>query len=176
MLYWHQRFFENLAISNLNNHDETVLTEAKKLGRKVHIYNQGTSCWSFGLYQWSEFQKGVAARWQWHTNILHGYQFFDLDGREPDPAMILYGRNGLYTTIRFERSREGAEDFYLCQTLHDLIQSNTKAGRKPAETKRAEELLTGTTDRVRINQRGKPDWFDPYEFKRKAITAVMEIR
>ena len=176
MLYWHQRFFENLAISNLSNHDETVLAEAKRLGRKVHIYNQGTSRWSFGMYQWSEYQKGVAARWQWHTNILHGYQFFDLDGREPDPAMILYGRERLYTTLRFERCREGAEDFYLYQTLHDLIEANKRAGRKPAETAVAEALFKGTTDRVKVNQRHRPDWFDAYDFKKKVIAAIQSIR
>ena len=176
MLYWHQRFFENLAVSNLNNHDETVLDEARKLGRKVHIYNQGTSRWSFGMYQWSEYRKGVAARWQWHTNILHGYQFFDLDGREPDTSMILYGREGLYTTLRFERCREGAEDFYLYQTLDDLIQSNRRTGRKPDETAKAEALLAGATDRVRVNERDRPAWFDPYEFKRSVVAAIMEIR
>ncbi len=36
---------------------------------EIHIYNQGRTRYSFGLYQWSEFQAGVAARWQWHFNI-----------------------------------------------------------------------------------------------------------
>jgi len=99
MLTWHQRFFEALDVSSLNGHDPTVMAEAEKLGKEIHIYNQGRTRYSFGLYQWSEYRKGVLARWQWHLNILHGYQFFDLDGREPDTAMICYGRERIYPTI-----------------------------------------------------------------------------
>ncbi len=90
MLYWHQQFFAALDVNSLNNHDQSVMSEAKKLGCDIHIYNQGLSRYSFGLYQWSEYQKGVRARWQWHLSALHGYQFFDLDGREPDTAAICY--------------------------------------------------------------------------------------
>jgi hypothetical protein len=173
---WHQRFFSALDVSSLNSHDDTVMAEAKAQGKEIHIYNQGRTRYSFGLYQWSEYQKGVKARWQWHLNILHGYQFFDLDGREPDTAMICYGRDGIYPTIHFERCREGAEDFYLYQTLHNLIEQNKQAGRKPAETQRAEELLAGLTHRVAINQRQAPEGFDPYEFKLSVVRAIQECR
>ena len=111
MLYWHQRFFEALDISSLNVHDPTVMAEARRLGKEVHIYNQGRTRYTFGLYQWSEFRKGIKARWQWHLNILHGYQFFDVDGREPDTAMIRWHSKGVIPTVSFERCREGSDDF-----------------------------------------------------------------
>ncbi len=57
--YWHQRFFEALDISALNSHDASVMAEAARLGKQVQIYNQGRTRYSFGLYQWSEFRKGV---------------------------------------------------------------------------------------------------------------------
>ncbi|MFQ6133469.1 MAG: hypothetical protein ACE5R4_15610, partial [Armatimonadota bacterium] len=173
---WHQRFFGALDISSLNLHDETVMAEAEKQGKEIHIYNQGRTRYSFGLYQWSEYQKGVRARWQWHLNILHGYQFFDLDGREPDTAMICYGRKGIYPTIHFERCREGAEDFYLYQTLFDLIQANEQAGRKHEATKRAADLLNGVTAQVALNQRTPPPRFDPHDFKLQVIRALEELR
>ncbi|MGC9317581.1 MAG: hypothetical protein ACP5KN_06030 [Armatimonadota bacterium] len=176
LLLWHQRFFEALDISSLNAHDESVMAEAERLGKEIHIYNQGRSRYSFGLYQWSEFQKGVRARWQWHFNILHGYQFFDLDGREPDTAMVCYGREGLYPTIHFERCREGAEDFYLYQTLHDAIEANLQAGRKPAETAAAQELLEGATGQVALNQRTSPEGYDALALKRQIIQALEQIR
>jgi hypothetical protein len=169
---WHQRFFDALPVSSLNGHDQSVMDEAKKLGREIHIYNQGTSRYSFGLYQWSEYQKGVAARWQWHLNVLHGYQFFDLDGREPDTAMICYGRDQIYPTIAFERCREGAEDFYLYQTLANQIAANRQANRKPTETAAAEKLLTSLTDSVAINQRNAPDGFDADKVKREVVRAI----
>jgi len=173
---WHQRFFGALDISSLNLHDESVMAEARKLGKEVHIYNQGTSRYSFGLYQWSELEKGVRARWQWHLNVLHGYQFFDLDGREPDTAMICYGRKGIYPTIEFERCREGAEDFYLMQTLANLVAANKQSGAKPAETARAADLLAKLTAGIAIDQRDPPPGYDPYAAKLALIGAIGEVR
>lgn len=176
LLTWHQRFFAALDVSSLNGHDESVMAEARALGKQIHIYNQGRDRYSFGLYQWSEFQAGVAARWQWHFNILHGYQFFDLDGREPDTAMVCYGRTGLCPTIHFERCREGAEDFYLYQTLADAIAANEAAGRRPQETAAARALLDQATASVALNQRSAPEGFDPAALKREVIAALLALR
>ena len=175
LLTWHQRFFEALDISSLNLHDPSVMAEARKLGKDIHIYNQGRTRYSFGLYQWSEYRKGVKARWQWHLNILHGYQFFDLDGREPDTAMICYGRKGIYPTIHFERCREGAEDFYLYNTLWKLIQRKRKAGDRSKPLTAAAALLEGAAAKVGLNQRRKPDWFDPDAFKLEVIEAIENL-
>jgi hypothetical protein len=175
LAYWHQRFFEALDISDLNLHDPSVLAEANRLGKDVHIYNQGTSRYSFGLYQWSEFRQGVKARTQWHLNVLHGYQFFDLDGREPDTAMICYGRRGLYPTIAFERCREGAQDFCLYNTLWKLIEKARQQGWKDAAVEAAAALLEQATSAVRINQRRPPEGFDPDKLKVQAIAAIESL-
>jgi hypothetical protein len=172
LAYWHQRFFRELDISCLNRHDESAMAEARRLGKEIHIYNQGRTRYTFGLYQWSEHRKGIRARWQWHLNVLYGYQFFDLDAREPDNAMLCYGREALYPTIHFERCREGAEDFYLYQTLADNIAANENAGRKPEETEAARELLQSATESVALNQRTPPEGFDPLGFKREVISAL----
>ena len=159
-------------MSSLNGHNDSVMAEADKLGKEIHIYNQGRTRYSFGLYQWSEYRKGVAARWQWHLNVLHGYQFFDLDGREPDTAMICYGRKGIYPTIHFERCREGAEDFYLLQTLANLIEANKQADRKPTETQAAEKWLTELTDSVALNERNAPRGYDADAMKLEAVRLI----
>ncbi len=172
MLTWHQRFFEALDVSSLNSHDPTVMAEAEKLGKEIHIYNQGRTRYSFGLYQWSEYQKGVRARWQWHLNVLHGYQFFDLDGREPDTAMICYGRKRIYPTIHFERCREGAEDFYLLQTLAGRIETLRAGGTDSAQIRAAEKLLESTTASVALNQRQPPEGYHADRMKRTLVEAL----
>lgn len=175
MLYWHQQFFAALDISSLNSHDPTVMAEARQLGKDVHIYNQGRSRYSFGLYQWSEFQKGVVARWQWHLNVLHGYQFFDLDGREPDTAMICYGRQGVYPTIHFERCREGAEDFYLFQTLARLVAERRRGGNDDQEHAAATALVERLAAAVPLNQRTPPPDFDPDRTKAEVVKAIEDL-
>ena len=166
LTYWHQRFFEALDISDLNLHDASVLAEAKRLGKEVHIYNQGTSRESFGLRQWREYRNGVHARTQWHLNILHGYQFFDLDGREPDTAMLCYGRHNLYTTIAFERCREGAQDFYLYNTLAKAVEQVHRQGRKDAALAVADALL------AQLDSRPPPESLDPDKRKADILAAI----
>ena len=172
MLYWHQQFFKALDISALGGHDESVMAEADKLGKEVQIYNQGTDRYSFGIYQWSEFRKGVKARWQWHLTIMHGYQFFDLDGREPDSQIICYGRNGVIPTIDFERCRQGAQDFYLYQTLWNMVQKG--AGNAQARTK-AQALLDGATGKIKIGQPQSITGFDPDEFNASVVAAIESL-
>jgi hypothetical protein len=175
LLHWHQRFFEALDISSLNEHDETVMAEAQRLGKEIQVYNQGVSRYSFGLYQWSERRKGVRARWQWHLNILHGYQFFDLDGREPDTAMICYGRQALYPTIQFERCRKGAEDFYLYQTLWNRIEELRRAGRSSPATDAAAALLENAASGIRLDQTQPPPGFDADALKAKVLSAIEKL-
>ncbi|MFB3893061.1 MAG: hypothetical protein ACE15C_13670 [Phycisphaerae bacterium] len=170
LLYWHQRFFEALDISSLNAHDESVMAEAAKLGKQIHIYNQGVTRDSFGIYQWSEYRKGVRARWQWHLTVMHGYQFFDLDGREPDSQAICYGRKGIIPTVYFERCRQGAQDFYLYNTLWKLTQSPS-AGTNDARNKAA-ALLDDTVGKMKIGKRQAPDGFDADAFKARVIAAI----
>jgi hypothetical protein len=157
MTYWHQRFFETLDISDLNQHDGSVMEEARRLGKEIHIYNQGTTRRSFGDTQWLEYHGGVRARTQWHLNVLHGYQFFDLDGREPDTAMLCYGRHGLYTTIAFERCREGAQDFYLYNALEKAVAKARQQGRTDDAVKKAERMLpvAGSYDSTRTPEMTK---------------------
>lgn len=172
LLYWHQRFFGALDISSLGGHDESVMAEAEKLGKEIHIYNQGTDRYAFGLYQWSEFRKGVKARWEWHLTIIHGYQFFDLDGREPDSQIICYGREGIIPTVAFERCREGAEDFYLYQTLWSLIQKG--AGTDEARQK-AKALLEDMTGKVKLAQHQAPAGYDANAFKAQVVAAIESL-
>jgi hypothetical protein len=172
MLRWHQRFFSELDISSLNHHDSSVMEEARRLGKEIHIYNQGVTRYSFGLYQWSEYRQGVRARWQWHLNVLHGYQFFDLDGRESDTAMICYGRDAIYPTIQLARCREGAEDFYLYHTLWKRLQQRGKAdGHDPGQA-RAQSVLAELSAQVALGQRQPPEGFDPDALKARVIAAL----
>ncbi|MDA0989324.1 MAG: hypothetical protein O3A51_01055 [Verrucomicrobia bacterium] len=166
---WHRRFFETLDVSILNGHDQSTLAEARKLGKSIHIYNQGRTRYSFGLYQWAEQQKGVTGRWEWHLNILHGYQFFDLDGREPDTAMMVYGRGGIYPTIDFERCREGAEEFYLLTMLSRSAKQRQLAGTASPALAEAIQWLDELNTSVAINQRVAPDWYDASELKIRLI-------
>ncbi len=130
-----QNIFRTLNWSSLNLHTQTDFDKAKELGKRIYIYNQGTTRYSFGAYQWAEFRKGVRGRMQWHLLALHGWQFFDLDGREPDTAMINWGRNEIIPTLKLARCREGADDFRFAATLWNLAEKkkDSPAGKAAME-------------------------------------------
>jgi hypothetical protein len=179
-LGWHQRFFAALDISGVNEHDETVLQEAAKLGKEVHLYNQGAGRYSFGLYQWSASRRGIKARTEWHLSALHGYQFFDLDGREPDVAMVCYGRDALYPTLTLERCRAGAQDFHLYHTLAQAVAAaKVEPAGSGADADRAaalavaERLLASLA--VPLNQREPPADFRPDAVKDEILTALESL-
>ncbi len=168
---YHQWIFEALRSSGLNIHDESVMKKAKELGKEIYIYNQGQSRYSFGAYQWSEYSKEVRGRFQWILHIQHGFQFFDLDGREPDPSVIFYGVDGPIPTLALLRCRAGAEDFYYCQTLANLIKKNPGS---PAAAEAA-AMLKSVTDRIKVNENNKPAWLDEDKFRAQCAVFILKL-
>ena len=154
----------------MNGHDQSVLDMAKQLGTDVWIYNQGQSRYSFGYYQWSEYMKGVKGRMQWHLFPLHGWQYFDLDGREPDTGVIAYhSKYGILPTLNLARVREGVEDMLYCQTLSDLVAKNPNHP-KAADAK---ALLDKINSGIKLGQRQCPGWLD--QDKARADLAALII-
>jgi len=164
-----QDIFKTAVWSALNEHKQADFDKAKEFGRELYIYNQGTSRYSFGAYQWASFRRGVKGRMQWHTLALHGYQFFDLDGREPDTAMINWGRNGIIPTFDLLRCREGADDFRYAVTLWNLAQ---KRKEKP-EAQAALQWLDSILEKIGPGQNQRPKGFMEDEAFRD--TCVMHL-
>lgn len=167
---YHQRIFEALKTSGLNSHDESVMQKARELGKEIYIYNQGQSRYSFGAYQWSEHVKGVKGRFQWHIHVQHGFQYFDLDGREPDTGVLYYGEDGPIPTLALERCREGADDFYYCQTLFNLAsKADTPVARE------ALAMLKTVTDRIGLDERQQPEWLDNDRLRTECAAYVLRM-
>ncbi len=173
-----QEFFQTLDSSQLNNHDEAVMAKARELGKKIYIYNQGQGRYSFGLYQWSERAKGVSGRYQWISSIRHGYEYLDLDGREPDSGVIFYSSDGLRSTPAFERAGEGMNDFRYLQTLENLAsrieQPDNEAARQAVAS--AREFLAKVAGAIAIDQREQPAGIDLDAVRREAADRIMALR
>ena len=174
---YHQWLFDVTDASALNGHDESVLAEAQKTGKQVYIYNQGLSRYSFGADQWSEFRKGVRGRHQWHLHVQHGYQFFDLDGREPDSSSVLYyGDKEPIPTLNLLRSAEGADDFYYCQTLHNRCEKACSLGGAAAVAAvAARKVLDDIEAKIKINENQKPAWLDNADLRRKCAEGIVAV-
>ncbi|HYG77472.1 MAG TPA: glycoside hydrolase domain-containing protein [Planctomycetota bacterium] len=168
-----QEIFKTLTWSALNLHTQTDVDKAKEFGRELWIYNQGRSRFSFGAYQWAESRKGVRGRLQWHLLCLHGCQFFDLDGREPDTAMINWGRDEIIPTIHFARAREGADDLRFAVTLWNLAQKK----KDSPEAQAALAWLEDVNQKIGVQVRERPAGFmDDETFRNTCIQHIKKLQ
>ncbi|MBE7466841.1 MAG: hypothetical protein HS116_25505 [Planctomycetes bacterium] len=152
-----QEHFKTLTWSALNSHTAQDFAKAKEFGREMYIYNQGLSRYSFGAYQWAEFRKGAKGRYQWHLLALHGYQYFDLDGREPDTSVINWGREEIYPTIHLPRCREGADDFRFAATLWNAAEKKKGSPEADAALKWLEDVSAQIPAAARNRPKGFMD-------------------
>ncbi len=166
-----QQLFATMAWSGLNEHSQADLDHAKAAAREVHIYNQGLDRYSFGAYQWAEQRKGVKGRMQWHVLALNGYQFYDLDAREPDPGVINWGRSEVIPTLSAFRCAEGAYDLRYAVTLWNLAQR--RRGEPAAAA--AISYLEGVADGIPAGMRTRPPAIPEGEAFRAACIAKLRV-
>jgi hypothetical protein len=166
-----QDIFKNMAWSGLNVHEQADLDKAKELGRDIHIYNQGKSRFSFGAYQWAEMRKGVKGRLEWHTLNLAGYQFFDLDGQEPDFGFINWGRNEIIPTLALGQCAEGAADFRIAVTLWNLAEKK----KDTSEGKAALEYLEGVNRLIGFGDRKTSQNFSNETFRNTCLEHLKKL-
>ena len=166
-----QDLFKTMNWSALNSWDQTDLDKAREFGRELHIYNQGTSRYSFGAYQWACLRKGIRGRMQWHLLALHGYQFFDLDGREPDSAMINWGRTEIIPTISLSRCAEGAADFRFATTLW----SRAQAKKELPAGKAALAWLDEVCAKIGSSRQPPKDFIDDESFRAACVEHLRKL-
>jgi hypothetical protein len=164
-----QQLFATMSWSGLNEHTQADLDHAKAAAREVHIYNQGLDRYSFGAYQWAELRKGVKGRMQWHVLALSGYQFYDLDAREPDPGVINWGRHEIIPTLSAFRCAEGAYDLRYAATLWNLAQA--RHGERAAAE--AISFLDGISASIPAGARTRPSTVPDGEAFRSACVAKL---
>ncbi len=155
-----QEIFRTMNWSGVNTHTQDDLDNAKKFGKELHIYNQGLDRYTFGVYCFAEMRKGLKGLMQWHTLAVSGYQWFDLDGREPDPGVINWGKSEVIPTLYAVRCCEGAFDLRLATTVWNLAEK--KKGTPEATA--AQEYLEGLNKQIGLNQHTPPKGFNEEEF------------
>ncbi|MGH7142952.1 MAG: hypothetical protein ACREJ2_02320 [Planctomycetota bacterium] len=167
-----QAIFHALNFSLLNAHTQQDFDAAQKQGSDLCIYNQGTSRYSFGEYQWAEFHKGAKGRLEWHLLALSGYQFFDLDGREPDFAYINWGKDEIIPMLTLARCRAGCDDLRFAVTLWNRAQKNPDA--PAAQTALA--FLNGISQKIPAGDRERPAGLpDDETFRAKCIELLKQL-
>lgn len=130
-----QGIFASTSWSAMNLHGDVDVAKAKELGVDLYLYNQGADRATHGAFAWARMHQGVRGHIGWHAFAVSGYQFFDLDGREPDYAMYHRRRGGIDPTLALARSAEGVTDLRLAATLRRVARA---AGARPE----AAEALT----------------------------------
>jgi len=166
-----QDIFKTMTWSGLNLWTPTDLEKAKEHGREIHIYNQGYSRYSFGAYQFAAMRQGVKGRMQWMYHCVYGYQFFDLDAREPDGSTVYFGRNEIIPNLVLPRAGEGAVDFRIATTLWNLAERK----KDLPEAKAAQDFLNGIVTQIGQQRMPPKDYMGDEAFRARCIEHLRKL-
>lgn len=165
-----------LHVANFNSHSEESIALIHGAGSDWAFYNGGNR-WTFGTYMYKAAKEfGMKFRLAWHWNVVAGDPYYALDCREDDYAWCNSSADGrLIPQVRFERLREGLDDYRMLLTLARL------AGEEEgtAEGKAAEQLISERMGSFSLGQRSHDDIFphsDWNEFRTQMAGAIAALR
>ena len=118
----------------VNGHTEEALRRWVAEGRRVWLYNQGTTRRSMGPDLYRQARTGVPGRLEWIGLYTQGFAFHDLDGREPSYGMfVVHERLGALPTPRWLSLREGLLDLRVRLALDRVLPPGERAPSWPEE-------------------------------------------
>jgi len=140
----HFRLSKALHVANWNSHDEDSVNLIHEAGGDWAFYNGGNR-WTYGVYMYKaakQFQ--VKFRLSWHWNVVAGDPYYALDCREDDYAWCNSSPEGeLIPSVKFERLREGLDDYRRMLTLARLAKENAGTAAAQAGEKVLSDILGG---------------------------------
>jgi len=107
------------------------LAELKKTGATPWFVNGGVGRFPFGFFFWKMSEYGVRGKIEW---------YYRLGNNRPGSVVRTRGAT-IWPTLDYERSREGVDDLKYVLKLENMIAAAKTRGTKPAQVRRAEQLL-----------------------------------
>ena len=146
----HFRLSKALHVANWNSHDEDSVKLIHEVGGDWAFYNGGNR-WTYGVYMYKAAKQfDMKFRLSWHWNVVAGDPYYALDCREDDYAWCNSSPEGeLIPSIKFERLREGLDDYRRMLTLARLAKA--RAGTPAAQA--AKKLLSDILGAFRLGDR-----------------------
>ncbi|MFO1491553.1 MAG: hypothetical protein U1F77_05445, partial [Kiritimatiellia bacterium] len=163
------RLFRLLDVTITKGYDADTMRAAQEAGHGIALYSLAKNRFVFGPLMYRHARNGVLGYVQWHSSIIHGYQFLDLDGREPDDGVIMLTREGARPTLDLERCRMGIQDFRYLQTL--ASRAKAAGGKGEAAVARLEELLAT----IPMDTRDAPAGLDLDAFRREVADLILSL-
>jgi len=138
----HFRLSKALHVADWNLHSEDSVKLLHGAGGDWAFYNGGNR-WTYGIYMYKAAKQfGMKFRLSWHWNVVAGDPYYALDCREDDYAWCNSSPEGqLIPSIKFERLREGLDDYRRMLTLARLAREKAGTPAAPAAEKLMGEIL-----------------------------------
>ncbi len=162
--------FPLIDYSLLNGHSESSVQAILAAGNRWGLYNTGDR-FAFGYYLAKARQHGCSGQYEFALQSVGSDPYYPLDAREDDLCMLYTTSSGeLIPVVRFERIKEGVDDYRYIQTLRRLMEANP--GTLQAEY--AEMFLNAVMDRIDFGDPASIPW-SGFEMSRNRVTMAMLI-
>lgn len=172
--FLHQALYHDIDAVALTHANPSVLSAMREDGKAAYLYNFGRNRYAFGFGLWLARRDGVRGMVQWHAWIVHGYQFFDFDGREPDDGLLIRTRDGWRATMDLEQIRLGIDDHRYLEALVASISEARRAGRN-AQVQQAEQELESLLRLLEPGSRYPTRGFDQDETRAGIVEIMLRL-
>lgn len=167
---------KSLHVTNWNSHDTASVNLLRQSGGNWAFYNGGNR-WTFGVYMYKAVREfDMKFRVAWHWNCAAGDPYYALDCREDDYSWCNSSPDGrLIPTVRFERLREGLDDYRRMSTLARLAEEQASSPQARDANRLLEERLAAFKlgDRDHDTLWGVEDW---KRYRRKLNHAIDQFK
>jgi hypothetical protein len=145
------KYFKTAGISIAHHNDESIQWCVEN-GKEAWTYTGGGTRHDIGRWLFIAHQKGLTGFLRNGYQYVNSDAYYDFSDTEGSWAQTYPSKNGIASTVGWERTAQGVNDYRYLKTLKARIEAAKKSGAKAAEAKAAEDFLSGSLARVKLGE------------------------
>ncbi|MBI3829340.1 MAG: hypothetical protein HY291_07475 [Planctomycetes bacterium] len=145
------KYFKTAGISIAHHNDESIQWCVEN-GKEAWTYTGGGARQDIGRWLFVAHQKGLTGFLRNGYQYVNSDAYYDFSDTEGSWAQTYPSKNGIASTVGWERTAQGVNDYRYLKTLQARIEAAKKSGAKAAEAKAAEDFLAGSLAAVKLGE------------------------
>jgi hypothetical protein len=144
-------YFKLMPIT-IAHHTEESIKACVDAGKEAWTYTGGGARCDIGRWLFVAHAKGLTGFLRNGYQYVNSDAYYDFSDTEGSWAQVYPSKNGIASTVGWERTAEGVNDYRYLKTLRARIDSAKKAGAHKAEADAAEAFLTETLKPITVHE------------------------
>ncbi|MCW8129318.1 MAG: hypothetical protein KIS92_02950 [Planctomycetota bacterium] len=144
-------YFATMPVS-IAHHSEASLKICRENGKEAWTYTAGGERHDIGRWLFFAKRKGLTGYLRNGYQYVNSSAYYDYSDVEGSWAQTYPSARGIASTVGWERTAQGVNDYRYLKTLQGRISAAKQSGAKPAETKAAEAFMAATLSALTLDK------------------------